>query len=267
MWVIVSYGGVPDAVRLVDSLRADPASGVDLVLACNRPGDAEDARSRFADLIAAGGLRVVDYPDNPGYLPAVARVVDERPPAGHLVFSNADMIAGPDVVPALLAAFATWPEALLLAPRIIGERGIDVNPHLLRPPSARRLKALAALHRYPPVADVLLLRRNRHGSTLPATGTPGQKAWSGHGSCVALSHQFFERGGDLHYPFALFGEELWLGAEVERLQGEVRFVPDIELRHDEHAATGSGRRRGWVARVKYEGLRYWARRARDEGWS
>jgi GT2 family glycosyltransferase len=265
-WVIVSYGGVQDAAALIASLQPVTTEDVEFVLACNRVGDAADARTRLAVDLAAGRVRIVDNPHNPGYLPAVARALKDVGTGGHVVFSNADLRGEAASVSALLAEFSRWPDALSLAPSIVGSIGRDVNPHLLRPPTARRLRVLAALHRFPVAADLLLLRRNGHGSSLPAAGRPGQLMWAGHGSCVALSSEFFARGGDLGYPYALFGEELWIGTEVARLGGEVRYVPSVRLLHREHAATGSGRRRGWLARVKYEGLRYWARRSRVEGW-
>jgi GT2 family glycosyltransferase len=265
-WVVVSYGGVADASRLIESLSPESVPGTKVVVACNRPGDAAEARNAFAESLGSGLVRVADYPDNPGYLPAVARVVADSPPPQHLVFSNADLVGSEKTIPALLEAFGRWPNALGLAPSVMGSAGIDVNPHLLRAPTVRRLRLLAHVHRFERLTDLMLLRRNGHGSTLPAPGTSGQRLWSGHGSCVALSAEFFARGGDLSYPFALFGEELWIGAEVARLGGEVRYVPEVRLRHIEHAATGSGQRRGRVARVKYEGLRYWARRARVERW-
>lgn len=265
-WVVVSYGGVADAVGLVASLSPENVPDVQVVLACNREGDAASARVAFADRIARGEMRVVDYPDNPGYLPAVARVLGDSTDHGHVVFSNADLTGTSTTIPRILSELQDRPNVLSLAPAIVGDRGRDVNPHLLRPPSARRLQLLAALHRVPWIADVLLLRPNGHGSTLPAPGEPGQSLWAGHGSCVVLSASFFARGGSVHYPFALFGEELWIGVELARLDGEVRYVPEVRLEHREHAATGGGRRRGWIAQVKHEGLRYWAHRARTEGW-
>lgn len=265
-WVVVSYGGAADAVGLIESLSPERVPDVEVVVACNRHGDAGSLRVALAERIATGVARVVDYPDNPGYLPAVARIVAGSTDPGHVVFSNADLVASPETIPQLLLELERRPNALSLAPAVVGALQHDVNPYLTRPPSARRLRLLAALHRFPWVSDVMLLRRNGHGSTLPAPGEPGQALWAGHGSCVVLSADFFARGGSLGYPFALFGEELWIGAEVARLEGEVRYVPDIRLEHREHAATGAGRRRGRVARVKYEGLRYWARRARKEGW-
>jgi GT2 family glycosyltransferase len=264
--VVVSYGGIADTAKLIDSLSPESVPGTQVVVACNREGDAAEASSALAGLLASGVVRIADFPDNPGYLPAVARVVGGLKRGGHVVFSNADLVAEPGTIRALLAGFEQWPRALALAPSVIGVAGVDVNPHLSAPPSAGRLAVLAALHRFAVVSDLALLRRTGHGSTLPTAGTPGQTLWSGHGCCVALSADFFAKGGDLDYPFKLFGEELWIGAEIDRLGGEVRYIPEARLRHIEHAATGSGRRRGWIARVKYDGLRYWAHRARNERW-
>ena len=80
-----------------------------------------------------------------------------------------------------------------------------------------------------------------------------------------LTPRFFAAGGSCDYPFALFGEELWFARECARLGLEVRYVPSAVLRHTEHATTGR-RRRGAVARVKYDGLRYWVRVAKEDGW-
>ena len=83
---------------------------------------------------------------------------------------------------------------------------------------------------------------------------------------IALqAHVYLAEGGRTDYPFMLFGEELWFGSECARLGLTVRYLPSARLRHTEHVATGR-RRRGAVARVKYESLRWWARRARQLGW-
>jgi hypothetical protein len=77
--------------------------------------------------------------------------------------------------------------------------------------------------------------------------------------------QFFAAGGSLAYPFFLFAEELWVGAEAERVGVSVRYVPTLQVNHDEHKSIGL-KRRGIVAEAKYEGLKYWSQRARILGW-
>ena len=259
-WVVVSYGGVDDAVHLVDSLGPD--SPVAVVLCANRPGDTEAATTAFAH---DPQVQVLSFEDNPGYLPALQRALPHVDTTRPVVLSNCDLLADPGVVGELLAQVEAFPDAGWLAPSIIGSLGQDQNPNLLRPPSARWLRALAAIHRFPQVTDLLLLRKEGHSSRTVGGAEPGSTAFAGHGSCIVLTPRFFHAGGSCDYPFALFGEELWFGRECARLGLTVRYVPSAVLRHAEHAATGR-RRRGHVARVKYEGLRWWAREARDAGW-
>lgn len=259
-WVIVSYGGVDDAVGLVRSLGTPP--GLRILVAANKVGDADQAEAAFAD---DPRVTVVDYPDNPGYLPALARSLPDIDVTTPVVLSNCDLTADPGAVAALLAAANEYPHAGWLAPSVIGSLGVDQNPNLLHPPSARRLQILAAVHRFPVLTDLLLLRREGHSSRIVTGAAPGSTIWAGHGSCIVLTPPFFARGGRCDYPFALFGEELWLGEQCARLGLDVVYVPSVVLRHTEHAATGR-RRRGHVAEVKYAGLRFWARRARELGW-
>ncbi|MGN6612893.1 MAG: glycosyltransferase family 2 protein [Angustibacter sp.] len=268
-WVMVSYGGVDDARELYDSLAiepADPTRDAHVVIACNGAGDGDLARRVFADELARGGVTVLDFPDNPGYLPALRRALSQVEADGAVVLSNCDLTADAEFLPALREALERFPQALTLAPSIVNDLGQDQNPHLMRPRPTWWLRGLAIIHRFPPLADVMLLRRGGHSSLVVKHSVEGQTMWSGHGSCVVFAPDFFTRGGSLDYPFPLFGEELWIGTEVERLGGEVRYVPTLRLRHRAHASTGSGRRRGWVARVQYEGLAYWAREGRRRGW-
>ncbi len=259
-FVVVSYGGVEDATALVGSLGAD--APVDIVLCANKPGDTEAAERAFAD---DPRVQVLPFEDNPGYLPALQRALPHVDTTHPVVLTNCDLVADPGFVDELLARVEAFPDAGWLAPAIIGSLGADQNPNLMAPPSARWLRALAAVHRVPQVADLLLLRKEGHSSRTVDGVAPGTAVFAGHGACVVLTPRFFAAGGSCDYPFALFGEELWFARECSRLGLEVRYVPSAVLRHTEHAATGR-RRRGAVARVKYDGLRYWARAAREAGW-
>ncbi len=259
-FVVVSYGGVDDAVRLVESLGT--AVPVDVVLCANKPGDTEAATVAFAD---DPRVRVLSFEDNPGYLPALQRALPHVDTSAPVVLCNCDLVADPGMVAELLAQVQAFPDAGWLAPAVIGSLGVDQNPNLLAPPSARWLQALAVVHRFPRVADLLLLREEGHSSRTLTGVEPGAAVFAGHGSVIVLTPAFFAAGGSCDYPFALFGEELWFARECSRLGLDVRYVPSAVLRHTEHAATGR-RRRGAVAGVKYDGLRYWGRAAKEAGW-
>lgn len=258
-WVIVLFGGIDQAGRLIRSLGDGTA--IDIVLCANGPGDTEAARLEFAH---DDRVRVMPFEDNPGYLRALHRALPAIDTSHPVVLSNFDLDAEPGVVEALLEGVRDFPDAGALAPSVIGADGVDQNPNLLRPPSTRRLRLLAAVHRFPAVADLLLRGTGRRSRTI--SGVPGGAAvFAAHGSCFVLTPRFFADGGSTDYPFPLFGEELWIGEQCQRLGLTVRYLPSARLHHDSHVTTGH-RRSGWVARVQYDGLRWWVRRAADLGW-
>ena len=126
-WVIVSYGGVDDAVRLVDSLGA--GSPVDIVLCANRPGDTDEATAAFA---GDRRVRVLSFEDNPGYLPALQRALPHVDTTRPVVLSNCDLLADPGVVDDLIEQVEAFPDAGWLAPSIIGSLGQDQTSCTLR---------------------------------------------------------------------------------------------------------------------------------------
>ena len=258
-WVIVLFGGIEPAARLVRSLGTDVP--IEVVLCANGPGDTESASRAFADDLR---VRVLPFEDNPGYLRALHRALPSIDTSRPVVLSNFDLDAQPGVLRELVAGVAAYPDAGVLAPSVIGDDGADQNPNLLRPPSRRWLQALAAVHRFPVVADLVLRGTGRRSRTIPGVAD-GAAVFAGHGSCCLLTPAFFAAGGSTDYPFPLFGEELWLGEQCQRLGLTVRYLPAARLHHDSHVATGN-RRSGWVARVQYDGLRWWARRAAELGW-
>ena len=162
-----------------------------------------------------------------------------------MVLSNFDLDAEPGVVEALLEGVRGFPDAGALAPSVIGADGVDQNPNLLRPPSTRRLRLLAAVHRFPVVADLLLRGTGRRSRTI--SGVPGGAAvFAAHGSCFVLTPRVPPDGGWTNYPLPLFGEELWIGEQCQRLGLTVRYLPSARLHHDSHVTTGHRRSGGWL---------------------
>ena len=131
-FVVVSFGGVDDPTRLVASLGTD--TPLDVVLCANKPGDTEAATAAFAD---DPRVRVLSFEDNPGYLPALQRALPHVDTSRPVVLANCDLVADAGLVSELLRLTGTYPDAGWLAPAVIGARGVDQNPNLLAPPSAR----------------------------------------------------------------------------------------------------------------------------------
>jgi GT2 family glycosyltransferase len=259
-WVIVTYGSVKEAAALIDSVPTDEAKQTHFVLCCNKPGDADEAGAIFAQ----SEVSVIAMEDNPGYLPAFDRIRGQLDLSVPTVFGNSDLVLETPFLSVLEEASREYPDVGVLAPAILGAYGIDQNPYLLQPPTQRQLRLARTLHRHALIADLVMMRQSS-GPPSRRDVAAWQLVWAGHGSCMILTPEFFARGGRTDYPFFLFAEELWIGAEAARIGVEVRYVPSMRLRHSEHASIGT-RRRGRVAQAKYDGLRYWARRAGELGW-
>jgi GT2 family glycosyltransferase len=256
-WLVVCYGTPSHAIRLARKIKFED-SRVRVIVCCNAAGDMAAILNRAGSM---DGFEARDMSHNPGYMGALRELGDELPPDGAVVLSNADLSLRRGTLRELRAALIRYPEAAVLAPRILTQGGEDQNPHLTEPPSVLKLWLLRWLHRWPAVADLMLVRRRGHSSTPNRVGVSPAEIFAGHGSCLVFTPEYRRSGGTFDYPCFLFGEEVWVGAEALRIRRPVLYVPRIQLAHSEHVSTGARRRRGAVAAAKYESLAYWSRRA------
>lgn len=252
-WIVVSYGDVVGALGVAAQVVSQDSQS-EVFIVCNGPGDYLEAES--ADVPHRDRVHLVNSQHNPGYIGALREVIHSIPKDEVIVLANADISLESDALENLRTALATYSDAAMLAPCIIGASGANQNPHLLAPPRKHKLWALRLLHRFAVLADILNLRQRGHSAkSAPVNGT-NSRIYAGHGSCLIFTPLFRNSGGSFEYPVFLFGEELWFGSEVRRIGATVRYVPAVRLYHSEHAATGT-RRRGLVAASKYAALAYW----------
>ena len=154
----------------------------------------------------------------------------------------------------------------VIAPSIISlATGRDQNPFLRKSPGMLNLIKWRLLFSSFHVARVLLglrwavdpmrrLRRPRR---------PTDRAWkredifAAHGACMVFSRRYFESGGWLDTTVPMYMEEISTGAIAERIGVPVRFCPDLQVQHREHATTGNGiTRLQWSrAKVGFDHLR------------
>ena len=74
---------------------------------------------------------------------------------------------------------------------------------------------------------------------------------------MVFSRRYFESGGWLDTTVPMYMEEISTGAIAERIGVPVRFCPDLQVQHREHATTGNGiTRLQWSrAKVGFDHLR------------
>lgn len=111
--LVVAFRSAHALGPCLDALRAE---GVRLLVVDNASGDAS------AEVAEAHGARVIRSPRNEGYGRANnlgARAAESR----YLLVCNPDVVVEPGAVTALLAAAERYPEAGLLAPRLVEPSG------------------------------------------------------------------------------------------------------------------------------------------------
>ncbi|HXD92493.1 MAG TPA: glycosyltransferase [Bacteroidia bacterium] len=68
-----------------------------------------------------------------------------------------------------------------------------------------------------------------------------------HGSFIVFNKTFFEKGGTINYPSILFGEELFIAEQVQKLNLNMVYEPELQIEHNEHTTTGVFKSRKTVA--------------------
>lgn len=63
--------------------------------------------------------------------------------------------------------------------------------------------------------------------------------YSGHGSFMIFSSQFFQKGGYIDENLFLYGEEESITGIANELNMTIKFIPELVVMHDEHKATDS----------------------------
>ena len=213
----------------------------------------------FAD---SGRVSVVQPPDNLGYLGGarygLSRYLKDRELPDWVLISNADMIIRDPDFFAHLSRLAL-PGVAAVAPHIRSlSSGHDQNPYMRHRPSALRMhiykwvyrsrvllnltEGLAAIlrklrtHFTRAAGWVGLSGRLTHGSNPPSM-TESESIYAPHGSFLILSKEYFVRGGNLDFPYFLFGEEIYIAETIRRLGLGVVHHPELEVFHHEHRST------------------------------
>jgi GT2 family glycosyltransferase len=67
-----------------------------------------------------------------------------------------------------------------------------------------------------------------------------------HGSFMVFNQSYFKKGGTLHYPSFLFGEEIFVAETALKLNLKTVFDPSLKIIHHQHSTTGKIKSRKYV---------------------
>lgn len=182
-------------------------------------------------------LKIFAYNENLGYFGAVGRMMDDVPAEDfdYVIISNVDIMIEQDALAKLVSKYDRNNTVGWIAPQIYSEdEHRDRNPKIMARYSLRRLRMLRLMFKYLLLNSVYkktLYQRKKY-----QVHDPGE-IYSGHGSFIILTNEYFKRCDIIDYPVFLFGEEIYL-AEKCRVNGlTVYYDPEIKVVDREHAST------------------------------
>ena len=136
----------------------------------------------------------------------------------------------------------------VIAPSIVSlATGRDQNPFLRKPPGMFRLTKWRAQYSNFHVARVLLALQRAMGPVrwfinrrqLAGGVRRRDDIYAPHGAFIIFSRRYFECGGWLDITVPMYMEEITTGAIAEQIGVPVRYCPDLQVHHREHATTGT----------------------------
>lgn len=140
------------------------------------------------------------------------------------------------------------PESVgIIAPDIYLSDGSPQNPNMRTRPSRLRMLRYRLMYSSTLLTSAVTsaqsikkrLRNWRTANSGTISSRKPELIYAPHGSIFFLNRRFFDRGCTLAFGGFMYGEEIHI-AEQCRIAGiEVLWIPDLYVRHNEHASTGA----------------------------
>lgn len=186
---------------------------------------------------------------NLGYFGGAARGLEQFLKSFELpnwiIVCNTDITFSSKNILALLLSHQENPPAVV-APAILSTyTGVDQNPFMIKRPTRFRMHFYKWLFRsyiFLSFYECLSLVKKWITKNLKRININVQfrqvprKIYAPHGSFMAFSKIYFQKGGNLNYGAFLFGEEIFVAESVRQLGLEIVYDPQIKVHHDEHSA-------------------------------
>lgn len=240
-FIAVSYFGSADLSNYMASLHAQTDGRWQLRIVDNSQDDAE-----FSKLKSIAGkdrrVEVWKTESNLGYFGAAewARARLDTNSYSWIAVTNTDVVLdSPDFL-ASLASF-TQNRVGVVAPAIYGSSSRSaLNPYMHARPTLRKsqLRQLMLNNVAFAQATVVLShfkRRGAKGRSVPEAETD---IYAAHGCFMLFGVAFFEAGGTFIHDSFLFGEEITIAEFSRHHNLRTVFVPNLTVKHTEHASTG-----------------------------
>lgn len=219
---------------------------------------ADNTDSQIQDILPTSKeITTVVFPfhQNIGYFGAIRKMMQQENPShyDYTIISNVDIILEQQCLQQLVTQPQTTADTGWIAPCIFSAyRHYDRNPMAVNRYSRRHLQLLRLAFKYPFIHYIYhhtLRKRKKY-----QTHKPGN-IYAGHGACMILTREYFNRCGIISYPIFLYGEELYVAEQCRLHKLDVIYNPQIPITDYEGASTSKMRKRFYY-QCNYQGIDY-----------
>lgn len=235
----VTYNSYNETRRFLESvnvaaLQAE-SSMISVIVIDNTEKDKETIFVDYSNI----NVRVLQTAENCGYLGAVKKGMDVFSPENYdfFIISNVDLVVAPNAFCKLLAVNITdkvgW-----IAPQIFSTlENRDRNPARIGRYTSKHLKVLLFLYNNPWINRLYELTIYKIKNCNTIKYEEGTEIYSGHGSFMIFTKDFFCRNGIPDYPIFLYGEEIFIAELCRRAGLKTVYVPSVKVIDSEHCST------------------------------
>jgi len=162
----------------------------------------------------------------------------------YTIISNIDLKLAEDFF-AELCCLDIDREIGCIAPCIFSEsQQKDRNPKILSRPGRKKLILQRTLYQFPILdyiyTHIFYLRRRQKIQNYPAGDI-----YAAHGSFIIFTNSFTEFLQTMEYPCFLFGEEIYLAENLQKLGLRTYYEPKLKVFDFEHVSTGKMRKKAY----------------------
>ena len=248
--IAVIYNSYPETLHFVESIYRCFETKASVVLVDNSP---EKPGPSFMDKIQSYDFITYHYPGkNAGYFHGAQYGLEHFLEKHHeypewIIVSNVDIIFETREFLKILGFNEADPDLGVVAPAIVSKKWkTDLNPFLTGRIPLQKLRFLQAVYSNIIIHNgyvllywlkkiLTMLVKSRLPSASETTGT-SHDIYAPHGSCIIFNRRYFERGGTLKHISFLFEEEIFVAETSIKLGLKVRYVPELQVLHDEHSS-------------------------------
>lgn len=199
-------------------------------------------------------IRVFPFHQNLGYFGAIKKMMEEISPLSYnyTIISNVDIMMQPDTLRQLNNYHAVEDIGWIVPSIISQNNGEDLCPQATHRYSHNKLKFLWLSFHFPYIHRLYAKTLYQHKKK---TKAPAGTVYAGHGSCIILTLEYFNRCGIIDYPVFLYEEEIYVAEEC-RIRGlKVIYNPSIIVYDIGKVSTG---KTNWKENYRWhaEGLEF-----------